>query len=215
MIDGTLLALDPYGPGARLVLEVSGCPRARRGQLVVECPPFSHHGHLYGDTLYAFRTDMLSMHAAHFRKEVQMGLLDLPSSNSLWRGYDYYKAGNVVSVTHVDSSHLSGLVKGSEGATYEVTVDLDHPKRSTCTCPFAMGRQVICKHEVALYFTAFPREADELLRRAEQWEKDEESRQQEQIAEIQRYVKSLSKAELQKQLLWRLVDEEVYGKSSW
>lgn len=70
MIDGTLLASDPYGPGARLVLGELRCPRARRGQLVEECSPLSHRGNLYGDTLYAFRTDMLSMQAAHFRKEV-------------------------------------------------------------------------------------------------------------------------------------------------
>ena len=53
---------------------------------------------------------------------------------------------------------------------------------------------------VALCFTAFPSEADAFLREVEDSKKEEERRQQEHYKEIERYVKSLKKDELQKQL---------------
>ena len=86
-------------------------------------------------------------------------------------------------------------------------IDIEHPKRSTCTCPHAEGTRRVCKHKVALFFSVFPEEADRALREAEEWEANEEKRRQEEYKGLEEYVNSLSKQELRDELLWRLIDE--------
>lgn len=139
-----------------------------------------------------------------------MGLLEIASGNSLWRGHDYYTAGNVLSKEKVDDNLYRGTVRGSQETPYEVTIDIRHPKRSVCTCPHAEGTRRICKHKVALYFSVFPKEADRIVKEAEEWEAGEEKRRQEEYQEILKYVNSLSKQELREQLLWRLIDEREH-----
>ena len=140
-----------------------------------------------------------------------MGLLNLASGNSFWRGYEYYKASMVVSVEQITANRYQGKVRGSGKKAYEVTIDLEHPKKSTCTCPHAEGTRRICKHKVALYFSVFPEEADRALKEAEEWEAEEEKREQERIEEIREYVNSLSKQQLREELIQRMVNE-MYGK---
>ena len=141
-----------------------------------------------------------------------MGLLDLASGNSLWRGYDYYKDGKVLSTEKTDNCHYAGIVSGSEGAVYEVVIDLSHPKKSTCNCPHAEGTRRVCKHKVALYFSVFPEEAERVLKEAEEWEAEEEKRLEMEYKEIEKYVYSLSKQELREELLWRMIDERNRNK---
>ena len=136
-----------------------------------------------------------------------MGLLDIASAKSFWRGYDYYEAGKVLRSSRIDSCHYEGTVAGNEGASYEVTIDLDHPKKSTCNCPHAEGTRRVCKHKVALYFSVFPEEAVQAVKEAEEWEAEEEARLQEEYKEIEKYVNSLTKQELREQLLWRMIEE--------
>ena len=104
-----------------------------------------------------------------------MGLIEIASGNSVWRGMDYYenhkvvswnKSGNstyegVVSGSNGDSYNvyidkLEGVVSGSNGDSYNVYIDKLHPRKSICNCAFAKGRRVVCKHMIALYFTAEP-----------------------------------------------------------
>lgn len=87
-----------------------------------------------------------------------MSIVSLASMNSVWRGYEYWRDKKVVSFTKNSDENYSGVVSGSKGERYQVTIDLAHPRRSSCTCPHAAGRQIICKHKIALYFTAFPDE---------------------------------------------------------
>ena len=61
---------------------------------------------------------------------------------------------------------------------------------------------------VAMYFTIYPDVAKEVLEEAENWEKEEAEREQQHYAEIERYVKSLSKAQLQEELLRYIVESE-------
>lgn len=136
-----------------------------------------------------------------------MGLLDIASGNSFWRGYDYYKEGKVQSRKKVNDNTYVGLVEGSGKETYEVTINLQHPKKSTCNCPHAEGTRRVCKHKVALYFSVFPEEAKKALKEAEEWEAEEEKSRQEEYEEIEKYVYSLSKQELRNQLLWRMIEE--------
>lgn len=66
----------------------------------------------------------------------------------------------------------------------------------------------MCKHMIALYFTAEPKAAESFLKEVEKWEAEEEEREQQHYEEMKKYVKSLSKAELQEQLLGAMVQLE-------
>ena len=137
-----------------------------------------------------------------------MGLLDIASGNSFWRGYDYFKEGNVLNLERIDDHKYKGQVIGSGNDPYDVVIDLEHPKRSTCTCPHAEGTRRVCKHKVALYFSLYPEAAEKALKEAEEWEAEEEKRWQDECKEIERYVNSLSKQQLREELLWRIIDEK-------
>lgn len=136
-----------------------------------------------------------------------MGLIDLASGKSLWRGMDYYEKKMVIAVCKVAENKYTGIVKGSEDNEYEVVLDFAHPRRSTCTCPFAAGRRVICKHMVAAYFSVFPDEAKRIVKEAEEYEIEFEKQQENERKEIKKYVYSLSKAELRERLLEYMLDE--------
>ena len=141
-----------------------------------------------------------------------MGLLEIASGNSFWRGYDYYMAGKVLSCDKIDDYIYKGKIAGSSEQPYDVTIDIKHPKRSICNCPHAEGTRRVCKHKVALYFSCFPDEAAQALKEAQNWEAEEMKRQEEERKEIERYVNSLSKQQLREQLLWRLIDENEHRR---
>jgi len=136
-----------------------------------------------------------------------MGLIDLPSGNSLWRGMDYYEEKKVLSVKQTDKNIFKSEVIGSSHDPYQVTINIDYPRKSKCNCPFAEGRRVVCKHMVATYFTVFPEEAKRINYEAEEYEKEEELRYQEEYKEIEKYVNSLTKQELREQLMSYIIDE--------
>lgn len=137
-----------------------------------------------------------------------MGLIEIASGQSVWRGMDYYNNKKVVSWKKSGTDTYDGIVSGSEGNTYTVHIDKAHPRKSVCNCPFADGRRVICKHMIALYFTAEPKAADDFLKEVEKWEAEEEEREQQHYEDLKKYVKSLSKTELQERLLDALVELE-------
>ena len=139
--------------------------------------------------------------------DIHMGLLEIASNNSFWRGYDYYENGNVKSHRRIDEYRYAGEVEGSENNICSVTIVVKHPKKSTCDCPHAEGSRRVCKHKVALYLTVFPEEVDRVMREIEEWEAEEEQRWKDERKEIERYVNSLTKQELREQLLWRMIDE--------
>ncbi|WP_224168773.1 MULTISPECIES: SWIM zinc finger family protein [Eubacterium] len=87
-------------------------------------------------------------------------------------------------------------------------IDRAHPRKSTCNCPFADGRRVVCKHMIALYFTAEPKAAEDFLKEVEEWEAEELEREEQHYEDLERYVKTLSKTELQEQLLSALIELE-------
>ena len=125
-----------------------------------------------------------------------MSIETAANRKSASRGYDYYYDNKVKSVTKIDDTHYSGEVLGSEPTPYSVTIDLEHPKRSKCTCPFANGYKV-CKHMVALYFKVFPEEAHEYIRRIKEAENEREEFFEELPERIEEYVRNLTKSELQ------------------
>ena len=130
-----------------------------------------------------------------------MGILDVASGNSIWRGYDYYKENRVISFKMVNDKLIEGIVLGSSGEQYSVVVDIPHPKRSTCDCPHAEGTRRICKHKMAVYFSAFPDAAQKLLDDLEAYEEEQEQRAERTREEVIKFVRKLKKDELQELVL--------------
>ena len=92
-----------------------------------------------------------------------MGFKELSSYKSLWRGYQYYLQDKVLSFERTDTYEYDSKVTNDDNIIYELHLDLKHPRKSTCNCPHAEGRRIICKHMVASYFTIFPEEANTCL----------------------------------------------------
>ncbi len=141
-----------------------------------------------------------------------MGLTEMASGNSLWRGFEYYEKEKVLSWKKDGDFAYSGSVAGSGTEPYTVYIDTEHPRKSHCNCPHADGRRVICKHMIALYFTAEPEAAKEFLRKVEEWEAEEEEEEQRHYEELVEYVNGLSEGELRAKLLDALLelDERRY-----
>ena len=86
-----------------------------------------------------------------------MGIISLASGNSCWRGLDYYKSKKVTKLNKINENEYSSIVKGTNN--YNVHLDIEHPRKSTCDCPLANGKRIICKYIVVTYFKAFPNKA--------------------------------------------------------
>ena len=84
-----------------------------------------------------------------------MGILDCARRESVYRGYEYYKNEKVITCTQLSEYEYEGEVKGKNINPYHVLINTIHPKKSSCTCPFANGN-TICKHMVALFFAVSP-----------------------------------------------------------
>ena len=144
-----------------------------------------------------------------------MGLLENARYASIERGYDYYKRGNVISFKQTSENEYEGKVSGSAKKPYDVHIDIIHIKKSFCNCPFAEGRRIICKHMIALLFTAEPKAAKDFLRQVEEWEQEEKERERLHYKELSEYVNSLSKKELQERLYDALVELEDIRNRYW
>lgn len=149
-------------------------------------------------------------------REVCHKILNIASGNSFWRGVDYYKGGMVIECNVINDNKVEGKVKGSGENIYDVRLDLEHPKRSTCSCPFAEGTKRACKHKVALFFKAFPHEYQLALDREEEAEKEYryemERHWEKHCDEVREYVNGLTKAELREQLYNYIVNnDEEHG----
>lgn len=134
-----------------------------------------------------------------------MNILTAASSKSAWRGYEYFMEDKVQFVKKLDDTHFVGAVTGSEAEPYSVTIDIEHPKRSTCDCPFANGLKV-CKHMVAVYFAAFPEEAIKFKAAIDRALEEEEQYREELPGRIEKYINRLNKTEL-KDLALNLIYE--------
>lgn len=149
-----------------------------------------------------------------------MSIRTMASSKSAWRGYTYYKENKVLSFTQTGQDEYTGQVAGSGAVPYQVKINTAHARQCKCNCPFADGRRAICKHMVALFFTAFPEEAEQYYKEIEELRREEERRKREQkrirdkyFEDLRSYVESLSKEELQKELFYALIalGEEYNG----
>ena len=143
-----------------------------------------------------------------------MGLLEISSYNSYWRGLDYFESKKVKKIVRLNEFEYDANVEGTE--TYRVHLDVNHPRKSTCTCPHASGKTIICKHKVAVYFSIFPKEAqkaiDERKRyydELEEREKEYDKKVAEETKRITKYVNSLSEKEVRRLLVNYMVEDAL------
>lgn len=130
-----------------------------------------------------------------------MELYRSASLQSQFRGYDYFQDNKVISFKRLEDSMYSGKVKGSS-ATYNVIIDIEHPKKNShCNCPHAEGTKIIYKHMMALYFTIFPQKAKQFMEEIDEHNKEVKEYEQELEIKMQKYIKSMSKKELEENLL--------------
>ena len=93
----------------------------------------------------------------------------------------------------VSEEEFVATVSGSNGNTYDVRINTEHVRKSQYTCPHAAGKRIVCKHMVAVYFTAFPAEAKKYIRELEEYWEEEEERQQELEEKLVAYVRKMKK----------------------
>ena len=108
-----------------------------------------------------------------------MGVIECASTNSVWRGYDYYKGKKVSKPEQIGDNTYRARVAGGAAAPYNVEIDTLHPRKSKCNCPHASGKRIVCKHMIATYFAVFTDEADRIYNEALEYEKEEERREEE------------------------------------
>lgn len=100
--------------------------------------------------------------------EIKMSILNSASSRTVYRGYDYFKEGNVILHIQLSDFEYEGEVQGTNKTPYHVMINTKHPKSSSCDCPFANGN-TICKHMVALFFAVSPED----LKDHEDWSEND------------------------------------------
>jgi len=144
-----------------------------------------------------------------------VGLVSCASGASLWRGYEYYVENRISDLEKIDDTRFRCKIRGSGIMQYDVCIDTMHARSSTCTCPHAAGRKIICKHMIALYFTVFPDEAaqykkeiDDCERREAEYRIEEEERRRDLKDELKGYIKGMSKAELRNKIIEILLENE-------
>lgn len=135
-----------------------------------------------------------------------MGLMNMASGASLWRGYEYYQDKKVQAIEPINESQFHGSVAGSQTQPYDVLIDIEHPRKSHCNCPLADGRRIICKHMIALYFTVFPQEAENYYKEVVAYEEEQEQLAEERQDRLVQCIQKMSKEELQNALIQLLED---------
>ena len=140
-----------------------------------------------------------------------MGIISSASGSSCWRGLDYYKENKISNLKKISNFEYTSKVNGTE--IYNVYLNIEHARKSTCNCPLANGKRIICKHIVATYFKAFPKEAINFEKEQEKLQEEYENYQEKLYNKTQSYIKSLTKKELVDELSYILdyVPDWVYN----
>lgn len=135
-----------------------------------------------------------------------MGMIECTSGASLWRGYDYYKENKVKNLIETSPGIFTADVKGTSDEPYVVEIDIAHPRKSKCNCPHADGKRIVCKHMMAVYFTAYPEEAQRIYNEAIEYQEQEDKRAEELYEKVRQHVWKMKKNEAQQALLELLFD---------
>lgn len=143
-----------------------------------------------------------------------MGLINVASNESVFRGIDYYKKKKVGYYKKLSEFEYKAKVKGNYNEVYDVLMNIEHPRSSKCNCPHANGKRVVCKHIMALYFTVFPLEADRFLKEVEEKQKKYVEYQEELYDKVVKHVNTMTKNELEGALIdiLNVAPEWVYDR---
>lgn len=106
----------------------------------------------------------------------------------------------------IGEDQFKGFVDGSGSEPYEVFIDVNHPRKSHCNCPHANGKSIVCKHQIALFFKAFPHEAEKYKAELEAYYDYEEKRRENEETSIEDFLDKCSKSELENIILQMLYD---------
>lgn len=140
-----------------------------------------------------------------------MKFINLASCNSQFRGLDCYNEKKVIGYEKINDNEYKSKVKGSNGETYDVFINITRPRSSSCNCAFANGRKVVCKHMIATYFAINPNKVKEFNDDVERINREYEealTREREyKIKEIIKYVNSLTAKAARQELIEKLIDE--------
>ncbi|MEE3428852.1 MAG: SWIM zinc finger family protein [Ruminococcus sp.] len=133
-----------------------------------------------------------------------MSLLTCASGKSVYRGYDYYSSNKVNVIEKVGDGQYKGFVDGSGNEPYEVFIDVNHPRKSHCNCPHANGKRIVCKHQMAMFFKAFPDEAKRYKTELEEYWDYEEKRHEDEEYAISEFLEKCDKSELA-DIIWQML----------
>lgn len=131
-----------------------------------------------------------------------MSIISVASSSSCWRGLDYYKNKKITNLEKINDYEFIGTAIGN--SNYNIYLNISHPRKSTCTCPLANGKRIICKHIVATFFTAFPKEAKNFEKEQERLQEEYEDYQEKIYNKTKKYISSMTKKELVDELSYIL-----------
>ncbi|WJC84616.1 SWIM zinc finger family protein [Staphylococcus aureus] len=135
-----------------------------------------------------------------------MGLLDIASIRSIERGFNYYQSECVINLKSFSETQHEAEVKGSGNKVYRCYIDMEHPRKSKCNCPHADGRRVICKHMIALLFTASPEAANKHIMMLNEVEEDYQLRRNMWIDSLKEMINDMSEEELRDAYLNMLIE---------
>ena len=129
-----------------------------------------------------------------------MGIISLASTSSACKGLEYYKNNKVTNLNKISENEYTSKVVGTQ--TYNVYLNTKHVRKSTCDCPFANGKRIICKHIVATYFKALPSEALEFEKEQERLQEEYDKYEEELYNKAMTCINSMSKKELIQELIY-------------
>lgn len=129
------------------------------------------------------------------------------------RGYNIYKNKLIKNVKKIDDNKYEAIVSGTND--YNVQVDIENINKSKCSCP---NKKKICKHIIALCFELDSDEAyvyeqslKELIADQKKYNKHKKEEYTSAYNNAVKYVDSLSIDEVKKELVSRIIDENIYN----
>lgn len=84
-----------------------------------------------------------------------MGLLDIASGNSVWRGIDYFNNNKVLKYNKINEAEYDGIVIGSKKKKYNVYLNIEHPRSLKHNCSHEKDKKLfvnILWHFILTYF---------------------------------------------------------------
>ena len=139
-----------------------------------------------------------------------MGIVEKAPKKIVWRAIEYYKQNKVLEVHEKGKDCYFAIVAGSGKTKYDVFIDVKHPKKYTCTCPFAKENGVICKHMVETFFSVNPDCIVDFEEDVRRYSEDKDYRWQKDKEKLKVFARKMSKEELVDELAECWLELEVY-----